>query len=51
LSKLLSCPICISVWLCLFACLAFGETYLGVLFLFSNIIYFGFKKLILSLDE
>ena len=51
LSKLLSCPICISVWLCLFACLALDKPHLGVLFIFSNIIYFGFKKLILLLDE
>ena len=48
--KLLSCPICVSVWICIFLSAALNQN-IGLLFIFSNTVYFGFKKLILLFDE
>ena len=51
LSKLLSCPICLSVWICLAVSIATNLFHIGLYFIVSNIIYFSFKSLILFINE
>jgi len=50
-SKVLSCPICLSVWMCLVFAIPFGVIKIGMYFIISNIFYFGFRKIILLLNE
>ena len=50
-SKILSCPTCLSVWMCLVFAIPLGILKIGMYFIISNIFYFGFRKIILLLNE
>lgn len=49
-SQLLSCPICLSVWISIFFSLIYSAQ-IGVMFIGVNLVYFSFKKIISLTNE